>query len=343
MTSMKSKTGEWVFIFPVSNLELTEKVNNEFTIGTVTFIKLDKFFRVKKRFGVLQSSAEIKRQSSFERIITAKTIALVKKNGHLENARENAEKEVKEKLFILALSQLFNTGRDHIQKPSISKNNIYHIQSFHLNLHKSESGSQSKMRGPFFPLRLDEEWIRVVNSGFFSNAIKIINNDNKKYTNWDSILYRSLVLAGKSLYEEDISQSFLLTMIAIESIITSGNSNHQERFLGIFRALMGHYEPWQSYGFEGLIKSIYTKRNNYVHDGKQDEITIDDLRFAELLLYNLYLNIFKNISHFDSKEKLKDLLERNEAVNKLKLNKDITKYLPKGLVFTYKQKDILMK
>jgi hypothetical protein len=337
MNTTRTTHGEWIFIFPISHLKLTPSVNNELAIGNVTFITLSKLYRNRKKFGILDTIKEIRQYASIDETLNGfgETLALVKKRGEEKLARKDAEKEVNEKLLILSVSQFFYNRGIQISKPCISKNNFYSVQSIRLNLHKKSAGSSYDARGTRLPLVLDADWVRVNKFYYFFKLIKHLKKEKRLFNSWEQSLYRSLVLAGKSINEEDVAQAFLLRMIAIESVII-GDIKHQETFVNFFKALIGWSLDWETKSFEEEIKKIYVKRSRYVHNGKADEITEEDLLFTEVLILNLYNNIFRNIKHFDSKEKLKELIDTSNAIDTLGLKDKRRIFLPKGLKYSFK-------
>ena len=338
MKTTRTETGEWLFIFPISHLVLTDAIKNELTIGSVTFITLKKLTRNRVKFGIRETIKNIRKDGhineAFNRV--GETLAVVKKNGVLKQARISAEEDVEEKLLILSVSQFFYNRKNQIAKLCISRKNYHSVESINLNMHNKSFGNAWAAKGTLMPLVLDETWLRFNKYYYFFDLLNFLKKEKSAFNKWDKTLYRSLILAGKSVQNEDLAQAFLLRMIAIEAVITGRNNAHQETVISFFKALIGWTPDWVDKKYEGKIKDIFTKRNNYIHDGNAENITTENLLFTELLLFNLYNNIFGNSKHFDSKEKLKELIDTSNAINTLNLKDERHRFLPKDLKYSFK-------
>lgn len=342
MTNKDRNYGEWVFMFPISNLSLTDVIKNELKIGRVTFITFDKFKRNKRKFDVYNDLKSITSDELYRDIVDTKliTVALIKLNGEEKETLKKAEKEVNETLYILATSQLFYKQNGLTSKPYVFKSDTHGFMNFSFHLKSKTVSMSSEMRGTLQPLTLNQEWVDINKHHFFFNVIRFLDKNEKDFNDWEKSLIRSLIFAGKSNYEEDIGQAFLFRMIAMESVITGGTKNHKESFVSFFYFLIGWHKDWVEEGMENKIDEIYRKRNDYVHDGNPDKITTEDLIFTEKLLFNLYRNLFKNLKSFTSKAELKNIRKKHESLVNLGLENQRTKFLPKGLSYTlqYKRK-----
>jgi len=331
--------GDWLFIFPVNNLDLTDSIGHEFKIGNVTFITAEKFYRAKSKFGVKLKKENLTSNYLTKEIIEKEKciLAVIRQNGFLDEARSLAEKEVKDKLFILIASQLSYVSKSSQSRPDLSHNHFYSTQHVTIKLNgENRFGGGFKSDGTVFPLRLDSDWERYHRSFYFLKAIKLFGKCSKDMNDWEKTLYRSFIFAGKSIAENDIGQAFIYRMTALECILTSGGKNHKESLIDTFRALIGWHEYWEDSKLSSKIESLYRDRNQYIHDGNSESITLEHLKITEMLLHNLYNNIFSNLKYFNSKASLKELIEIQNAIERLNLHSDKFKYLPKGLKFTRK-------
>jgi hypothetical protein len=333
----KNQYGEWLFIFPISHLMFSHDIDSELTIGDVTFITLQRLARKRKHYGLNKTISELRKNNSINYTLdkSDSLVAITKMKGDKKEAGEKAENNINEKLLILSVSQLFYNKGANISRPFISKNNYYTVSYVRLDLHSKSNGTSMSARGSIHDLILNNHWKTFNEERFFFKVIKMISKDKDSFTNWEKTLYRSLIMAGKSIYEEDVAQSFLFRMIAIESIITNGGGKHKEAFIYTFEMLIGWHSDWEQKKLHTRIIDLYRKRNNYVHDGKAEEITSDDLLLSETLIFNLYNTIFSNMDFFDSKEKLPELLKQFNAIKTLEKHNVNFKKLQKKLTYSY--------
>jgi len=80
---VREERGTWVFLIPVSNLNLTEATNFEFRIDRVTFVAGEKLARRRKRFGLPNRISELReqRKRSRERIFDSPCFATLRREG----------------------------------------------------------------------------------------------------------------------------------------------------------------------------------------------------------------------------------------------------------------------
>ena len=65
--------------------------------------------------------------------------------------------------------------------------------------------------------------------------------------------------------------------------------------------------------YKEKIKSAYKKRCAFVHNGRREEITVEDLLFTDDLLLNLLINLIQHINIFKSKEAVIEFSNKVEA------------------------------
>ena len=100
-------TAPWSFITPISNLKLSEAINNEIRIGAVTFIHKDRLFRVGKRLGIRQSIRKRIETDLAVKIFFEKedTYAVLRRTGAPKDIRGSCLQVIEDELAILLSSK----------------------------------------------------------------------------------------------------------------------------------------------------------------------------------------------------------------------------------------------
>jgi hypothetical protein len=127
------------------------------------------------------------------------------------------------------------------------------------------------------------------------------------------MLRRALMLVGRSMNSKDLGKAFLLDMIALELLITRPHERTSDVMPLRLEALLGWISFWKAEGYDTRIQDLCAKRNNLVHEGDVSRITLSDLKLADDLLQNLFVNVARNIRLFKSREDIIRLAERVQA------------------------------
>jgi hypothetical protein len=70
---------------------------------------------------------------------------------------------------------------------------------------------------------------------------------------------------------------------------------------------------WEADNYEERIKNTYKKRNALLHQGRRDEVTNQDLAFADHILVNVLRNLVSHPKLFSSKDAIVEFSEKVEA------------------------------
>jgi len=330
-SNVGNKYGNWVFIVPISNLFLSDKLNKEYQIGRVSFISSDKLPRIRKRLGFYKKLSEIKKRFYIDFFGCTKTYAVYRITGKPNEIRNNCLNAIREALYILCTSQL-----GFSQRLSHSRFGIYgeHISQKSYVLFSSSHSDDSLMNftsidSPI-PLELNGLWKNYQDKIFFSRLMNIING--KIYVNkyWRSQLKRAAILIGKGMQSYDVPSSFLNNMIALEILLTKQGDKYSQVLPERIEAFLGWAGYWETHNFEPKINRIYDLRCEFVHNGIFDNITESDLLFTDELLLNLLTNLCSHPITFQTKD---DVISFSDKVKAEKLLGGKRKIRPKKLVF----------
>lgn len=328
LSNVTGTPGDWIFVVPIGNLQLTDSVNNEFRINGVTFIHKEKLRRVRKRFGINKRISELREFHPHDRFFdTADTFAVVRRRGKPAELKTRCFRMVKDELSILAASQLGYAKRRFTKQVSLFGE---HERGTAQHLFLTKDGplmSQAwEVIGSPGALVLDSTWKHFQKKVFFFRLLKIIRKEVKVARNWRNDLTNAAILIGQSLNSNDVAFSFLWNMIAIELILTRQGDKYSDILPRRIEAFLG----WVGGFSQQRIEDAYRKRSAFVHDGNRENITKEDLLFTDDLLLNLITNLVSYPRLFGSKDRVIDFSDKVEAEQKLGLK---SKVRPKGLRF----------
>lgn len=339
---MNSK-GHWVYIVPVTGVNLTDEVQNEFRIKRVLLVKREKLHRIRQRLGITKRLSEHRPlwQDFFE---GEETFAVVQHTEEPENARKICRRLVQDELSLLAVSQLGFTKRRLGPHPTIkgleSGNHIVNLM-----IETGESSTQhrvlfqGKITGKLEDLYLNALWKNFQREMVFDRLLKILNGKIKVDSSWRSDLERAAILIGQSHCSTEIAHSFLWNMIALELLLTEQRNKQDNALSERAEALLGWVGSWEIEGYESRIRDAYKKRCGFVHDGNSDDISISDLLFTDDLLFNLLLNLVHHTKLFQSKKAVIDFSNKLAAERTLGLKPRVRPKTFKFFARGYTDKD----
>jgi len=335
--------GQWVFIAPISGLRLTSAVNKEFRVIRVTFVDRVKLPRIGKRMGIPFNVSETKKHitesGSFD-AAEAQTFAVYRHTGTPENLTNICLQAIKDELDILSLSQLGYSRRRINAHPSLRGNqNKGKVSHLFLNSENPSRLYSNKLTGKFLELVLDERWKRYQRDGFFLKLLKVLNSQISVSNAWRKDLQRASILIGQSQWSTDIAQSFMWNMIALELLLTEQGDKYLEVLPSRVEAFIGWVGYWHRESYPEHIQDVYRKRSQFVHDGKRDKITIEDLLFTDDLLLNILINIVKHIKIFQSKEETIKFGEKVKAEHLLGIKPRVRPKTMQFVVRSYSDRD----
>ncbi len=331
--------GSWVYIVPVIGLSLTDSVNNEITINRVTFISTKKLYRVRKRFGIRKKLSELESKPMYETFFSrlGRTVAIVRFSGKPSEITTQAIRLIIEELEILSVSQLGYSKRRFNSHPSIYTGAVSNLSYLCMNTQNDHALLNHQLVGKIGDLVLDACWNNWQKDIFFAKLIRILKNEIVVNSTWRDNLYRASRLIGQSITTNNLAQAFLLNMIAIESLLTRQGDKYTEVLPKRIEAFVGWVGYWDIDNYKERIKDVYLKRCQYVHDGNDSNIEIQDLLFTDDLLLNILLNLLSHHKIFNSKEDVIDFTTKIAAEHVLGIVGDKSKIRPKTLRFLSKQ------
>jgi hypothetical protein len=180
---------------------------------------------------------------------------------------------------------------------------------------------------------------RVPQEVFFLRLLRILNDDIKVWRSWRHDLERASVLIGQSQCSSDIAQGFLWNVIALELLLSERGDKYTDILPKRAESFLGWVGFWQTDNYADKIAEIYKKRCDFVHRGRREDITVEDLLFTDDLLCNLLLNLVRHIDRFPCKQAVIDFSQKVEAEHILGVKPQVR---PKRLMFmsrTYSQHD----
>lgn len=304
----------WIIIAPISGLWLSEAIQNELKVGNVIFVSKNKLPRIRKRLGIkrpvsklseigLNNPSSIK-ESLKEFFKYSKTYAVLNFSGTPKENYNSNIRIIEDAINIISFSNLGYSTRKFNSKIHI-KNSKYVLNNKTLAIDKKKLRLRlgNKSIHPI-PLELNDRWKNFHKEFYFLKLLKLANGEIKINNKWKKTLISVAKLMGKSLNSHDIPESFLKNVIALEMLLVNQSEKIEEKIIERSRYLLDWCDKWEKENIEIKIKKIYKKRCNYVHDGKYENITKEDLIFTDDLVFNIYNNLLKNTDKIISKGKL---------------------------------------
>jgi len=335
LLKIQQRGGDWVFVTPIGNLFLTPEIGREVRVERVLFVHRDKLPRIRKRLGLPMTIGQMRESppgSLFSEFFTsADTFAVVRQRGKLREIEPICYRMVGDAISILALSQLGYARRRYANRIALFGEHIAgKTQRAFLNTRDAFSSFGGRLTSSPGPFALTGHWRNFHRQAFFLGLLKIINGDTKVSRSWRNDLKRAAIFAGRSINSNDVANSFLWNMIALELLLTQQGDKYSAALPTRIEAFLGWVGFWSSGSYEDRIWEIYQKRSALVHDGNLEDISKKDLLFTDDLLFNLLVNIVRFPKLFQSKGDVIDFAEKVEAEHRLGLK---SKVRPKKLVY----------
>ena len=324
------KNSEWLYITPIYQLEIDDVLKGEISIGRVSFIDIKKLSRIRKRIGLPIVLSEIENKFKGANFFKeSKTYALLPFSGIPELIENDCRKKIEDAVNIISVSQLGYCSRSNNsqfglikQRSDVSrmfiKKNVFEC---HLNI---------SVENKILPFHLNDSWLKFHKKFFFFDLIKLISSKDKIQKKWKDTIIRAAIMSGKSMQSRDLEYCFLWNMIIIEMLLTEQGDKYSESLSERSEAFIGWVGYWKENNYEESIKKLYSKRCQFVHDGYSNAITINDVLFAEDIVFNILYNIIKHIKLFPSKQSVIDFSDKVKAEKLLKI---VPKTQPKTLKF----------
>lgn len=330
------QNGTWIFIYPIKDLTLTDAVQNEVQICRVTFVKLQKFKRKTKTFGLpiystLAADKTIRR--FFTDLQQHETLAIVRQSGELDDSSQKAERFIAEELDALALSQLYSGDIRPMLGRTVNSGVWGHVEYLAVDA-KSDRRVYHGRKSPMRPLSLDEDWRAWQKDFYFPALISCLKRKNGFDKEWRGTILRAVALVAEGMTSANASFAFLHNMIALETILLKQGDSHKIALPRRLCALIGWNKAWLDEDYPGKILEIYSKRCLYVHDGDISTISAADVDFTDHLLHNVFNSILQHPKCFTNKDSLVKFTENVMAEMLLGIPAIRSKFLPKTMGLT---------
>lgn len=328
ISEVKQTKGLWLFMAPVKGFIIDDSMNGELTLSQITFVNAKKLPSARKKLGFTCRISELKNITGlgFPAFLTESNVFAVHKLGGKGSLQEEVFLNlVREELCFLALSQLAYSRRaSNSQLALVGEYKTGANKWFMWNLITDYKINNAERSGKIHALKIDKNWHENSKYGFFYDLMKIISGQELSCeVSWIADLRRAAYLAGKSQMTSDLVQAFLWNVITLEILLTSSDDKISNSLPERVEAFIGWASDWSIDGYVERIRSIYKKRCGFVHSGKFDSISIDDLLFTDNVLVNVFYNIVKHIDIFNNKNAVFEFSEKIKAEKLLGLKSSV--------------------
>lgn len=303
--------GEWVYISPVYNLEISDEIKGEIKIGRVIFVNSRKLPYIRKRLGLPAVISKLgKNTANF--FSESKTYAILKFKGIPDKMLRSCKQTVEEAISVLSFSQLGYCSRRNNCQFGLTKTRQV-LRTYVLKTNIFKGTLNASVVSKVLPLHLNKDWQNFHRSFFFFDLVKLISTKSKIQQKWKDTIIRSSIMIGKSMQSRDLEYCFLWNMIVIEMLLTEQGDKYSESLPERAEAFLGWVGYWKEKNFSQKINILYRKRCRFVHDGNSKNITPTDVQFTDDLVFNLLWNIVHHINIFKTKKSIIDFSEKVKA------------------------------
>ncbi len=320
-TTVRQRSGKWLFLAAVGNLELTGDVKREFRLDRVTFLTAARFQRIHERLGL--DRKELRKTLHLERLVKDdQCLGMIRHSGDSNSCSEPLLQQIRAETDILSFSQLYYCRRDQMAPLGLvgeAERGVNHHILLDLKTH--EFSSTKTMVSRANSLTLDRHWKTFHKSFLFLRLVKIAQGQSGVKGKWRQELLRAAQLIGKGINSYDLSSAFVWNMVALEVLLTRSGERQSETLPKRVEALLGWISHWKTDGMRQRLEDAYSLRCRILHHGMLAEVTTEDVRFTDHILFNVLNNLVRHPQHFPSKEHLvrfADLLEAEKLLGRKK-------------------------
>jgi hypothetical protein len=316
----QNQSRNYVLIYPVYNLEISQDIGGEIQIERVVFVARDKIPRIRRRLGFAKKISEENKvwekhhlPKLFSEALSCAFIIFRSRNIN-EDISEPINK-IKEAFWLLASSQFF-LRRDFTEYFGSLEYQGNITTGFTLYDRSQKFAIRHFKKINPLPYKLDKNWKMYKKNHFFSFLLRILNGKIAVNINsvWKKTIRSASILAGKSVFSKEISQAFIYNMIAIDSLLQIDPSEkYPNSIINRYNALFGWLTKEDPRPWKEIINRLYKLRCQFVHDGDISDIKTGDIINSDCILFNLLYNICRFIKLFPNKKSLTDLSDKIKA------------------------------
>ncbi|HAT6955177.1 TPA: hypothetical protein JAN72_00055 [Legionella pneumophila] len=295
----------WIHIVPISRLIVSTEIGGKICIHDVIFVNKSHLIRSRKKFKLPYTISELKRKLKLTKFFDHDTFAIWTHGKHDDDTEKKFLKSVRFALNFLEISQLIYGKREQNSVICISsEKQIGGIDFLAINSSKEFKYSSQTIENPI-PLKLDKHWREFQRFSFFYDLLEITNHKNKLISRaWKDNIISAVMLAADSQATQNYAHAFLFNMIAIETLLAESSDTYSKELPKRIEAFIGWSDNWKINDLESKIKDLYSKRCKLVHAGELHLISLDDVILSDYFLFNIFHNILKHITLFNTKEQL---------------------------------------
>ncbi len=313
----------WLSIAPLANLEFDRSAlrAGELEIAGISFLDLEKFKSVsRRRWGA--AGADL--WSSFKRMFLVpyssagprgphiKAVAVMDARCRGMRLEEIFLDGVRDSLGILSSSLWVYRRRDPLTTfgslDSVARGQrIWFFQD--QNRHAPMTFGAMAWTTGLTPLLLDGYWIASERSHHFMKEANTFTDDATDVAHaWKTAVRRALRLFGEGYLQHNALQAMLADMITLDLLLFE-NSERQDKQIELLDCTLDWIRMWNPPGGKWAnledLKRLLKIRNQLVHEGHCDDITVRELMLADDIVGNLLLLILRNTSAIKCKADLR--------------------------------------
>jgi len=313
---------DFILFYPVFNLKISKDIGGEIKIERVHFISREKIPRIRKRIGLKQKVSELsnfwEKKFKLPKLFgEAPSFAFIKFKSRPKAEIIEPISKIKDSFWILASSQFFRTNRYNIEYFGLPEHQE-NIKTGYVLYDSEQIGTKRafKRLSPIMPYTLDKNWKMYLKNHFFFYLLNILNGKTEVdiNSNWKKTIRNAAILAGKSNFSKDLSQTFLYNMIAIDSLLQLDPSErYPDLIINRYFVLFGWLTDEDPKFWKSKLERLYKLRCKMVHNGDISDIKTEDLIESDNVLFNLLYNICRFIKVFPNKQSLTNLSKKIEA------------------------------
>lgn len=331
---IKNEKGQWVFVIAVGGLSISKDLGSEFTVNKITFVNKDKLKHIRKRLNIPWRISALKKMFKRNNILEESDIYAVGSFGGIGIEQEKEFlRVVKEELDLLSLSQLgYGRRRGNADLHISYGKRDGSLNYLAINKTKLTATRNLANVGKFNTLDIDHRWLEFHKAHFFFDLQSIFKKSDSSLVSdsWRLDIKNAAILAGQSQSSTNLAYAFLWNVIAIETLLAQQGDTYSSALPKRVESFIGWTTAWSLDSFSERIVDIYKKRSAFVHAGRIDNISLEDLLFTDGILLNVLHNIIKHINLFRTKDDLILFSKKVEAEHTLGI---IGKTRPKTTIY----------